>query len=45
MIDDDDDDAKASHSTDTLLAHITGRSSSMGDIHHVLAAKQKSDKC
>jgi hypothetical protein len=41
---DDDDDAKASDSTDTLLAHMAGRSSSSGDIRHVLAAKQKSDK-
>jgi hypothetical protein len=40
----DDDDAKASDSTDTLLAHMAGRSSSLGDIRHVLAAKQKSDK-
>jgi hypothetical protein len=38
---DDDDDAKASDSTDNLLAHMTGRSSSLGDIRHVLAAKQE----
>jgi hypothetical protein len=41
---DDDDAAKASNSTDTLLAHMDGRSSSLGDIRHVLAAKEKSDK-
>jgi hypothetical protein len=39
--DDDDDDSKASDSTDTLLAHMAGRSLSSGDICHVLAAKQK----
>jgi hypothetical protein len=42
--DDDDDDAKVSASTDSLQAHIAARSLSLGDIHHVLAAKQKSDK-
>jgi hypothetical protein len=41
---DDDNDAKASDSTDTLLAHMAGRSSSLGDICHALAVKQKSDK-
>jgi hypothetical protein len=41
---DDDYDAKVSDSTDTLLAHMAGRSLSSGDIRHVLAAKQKSDK-
>jgi hypothetical protein len=40
----DDDDAKASDSTDTLLAHMAGRSLPFGDICHVLAAKQKSEK-
>jgi hypothetical protein len=40
----DNDDAKASDSTNTLLAHIDGRRSSLGDIRHVIAAKQKSDK-
>jgi hypothetical protein len=40
----DDDGAKASDSTDNLLAHMAVRSSSSGDIRHVLAAKQKSDK-
>jgi hypothetical protein len=40
----DDDDAKASDSTDTLLAHLAGRSSCSGDIRHVLAAEQKSNK-
>jgi hypothetical protein len=39
-----DDDAKASDATDTLLAHMAWHSSSLGDIFHVLAAKQKSDK-
>jgi hypothetical protein len=29
---------------DSLLAHMAGRSSSMGDIFHVIAARQKSDK-
>jgi hypothetical protein len=41
---DDDDDAKESDSSDTLLAHMVGRSSSLGDIGHVLSAKQKLDK-
>jgi hypothetical protein len=41
---DDDDDAKASDCTDTLLAHMAGRSLSSGDISHVLVAKQKLDK-
>jgi hypothetical protein len=40
----DDDDAKASDSNDTLLAHKAGRSLSLGDIRHVLVTKQKSDK-
>jgi hypothetical protein len=41
---DDDDDAKASDSTDTLLAHMAGRSLSLGEICHVLAAKLKLNK-
>jgi hypothetical protein len=40
----DDDDANVLDSTDTFLAHVTGRTSSLGDICHVLAAKQKLDK-
>jgi hypothetical protein len=40
----DDDDSKASDSTDTLLAYMAGWNSSSGDICHVLAAKQKLDK-
>jgi hypothetical protein len=36
---DDDDDAKAADTTNTVLAHTTGRSLSLGDIRHVLAAK------
>jgi hypothetical protein len=38
------DDAKASDNTDTLLAHMAGCSLSLGDICHVLVANQKSDK-
>jgi hypothetical protein len=40
----DDDDAKASESTDILLGHMTGLSLSLGDIHNILAAKQELDK-
>jgi hypothetical protein len=36
-----DEDEKASDSMDTLLAHMAGCSSSLGEIRHVLAAKQK----
>jgi hypothetical protein len=38
-----DDDAKASDITDTLLAHISGRSLLLGDIHHAIDTKQKSN--
>jgi hypothetical protein len=40
----DDYDVKASDSTDTLLAHMAGRITSLDDICNVLVAKQKSDK-
>jgi hypothetical protein len=40
----DDDDAKASDSTDTSQAHMAGCSSSTRDICHVLATKEKLDK-
>jgi hypothetical protein len=40
----DDDNAKASDSTDNLLAHLAGHSLSLGDIRNVLAAKHKLDK-
>jgi hypothetical protein len=35
-----DDDSESSDTTDTLLDHMAGRSLSLGDIRHVLAAKQ-----
>jgi hypothetical protein len=38
---DDDDDAKASDSTDILLAQIFGRSLSLGNVCHTLDSKQK----
>jgi hypothetical protein len=40
----DEDDAKASDSTDTLLAHMIEKSWSLGDNCHLLTAKQKRDK-
>jgi hypothetical protein len=39
-----DDDATASVSMDTLLAHTAGCSASLGESRHVLDATQKSDK-
>jgi hypothetical protein len=40
----ENNDAKALDSTDTLLAHTAGCSSSSVDIRYFLVAKQKSDK-